>query len=38
VEQGIFGYSNGTRTFSLNAADGSAKFGFEGGQIQLNPG
>ena len=38
IEQGIFGYNHGERTFELNAEDGSAKFGKAGaGQIVISP-
>lgn len=37
-EHGLFGYHDGQRTITLNAADGSAKFGKEGlGQIVIDP-
>lgn len=37
-EHGLFGYNAGQRTISLNAEDGSAKFGTEGGgQIVIDP-
>ncbi len=38
VQTGLFGYESGTRTFELNAEDGSAKFGTSGsGQIVIDP-
>lgn len=37
-EHGLFGYSHGERTISLNAEDGSARFGRTGlGQIVIDP-
>jgi len=38
IDEGIFGYNHGERTFELNAEDGSAKFGKAGaGQIIISP-
>lgn len=37
-EHGLFGYNNGERTITLNASDGSARFGKAGlGQIVIDP-
>ncbi len=38
IDEGIFGYNHGERTFELSAEDGSAKFGKAGeGQIIISP-
>ena len=38
TETGLFGYNDGTRTITLSAEDGSARFGSEGaGQIIIDP-